>query len=232
MAILKSTAFPVTIVILFCLYCTPSVAPLASIPKPEIHAVRLDISAKLKEAVHISWSLPQQASSTVKSFTLLRMSGADSLYSVISENIPVDTHNFWDNLEPAAFPVSSSEIDTVYYKIFAIDDLERSGDTSEPCTLYLVQQPVLKSIDLNTGSISWLSNIHFGGLISYCKIWNDSLNKTFVGPEQPVYPPTDKSAVFTYHIPLQSISSGHWYYAFFLRISDAHSIRIGDFNVP
>lgn len=234
MGILKSTFLQVTFLtsILIYQFCTPVVAPHSSLPKPSIQTVNLDISNSFKEVVHINWSMPQTDSSAIQSYTLLRMFETDSFYSVLSENIPPDTFNFYDNLDPASFPLSSTERNQLYYRIFAIDESGFYGDTSEPCTLFLVQQSSLMNIDLNTGCISWFSDIHFGGLLSYCKIWKDSLQKSINGSEQHVYPQTDMPAVFTTCFPTDTIDRGRWFYAFFLRSSDCHSLKVGYFDVP
>ncbi len=234
MGILKSAFFRVTflVTILIHQFCTPVVAPHSSLPKPTIQTVNLGISNSFKEAIHINWAMPQTESSVVQSYTLLRMFEADSFYSVLSENIPPDTFNFYDNLDPASFPLSSIERNQVYYRVFAIDKSGFSSDTSEPCTLCLVQQSSLLSLDLNTGCISWFSDIHFGGLLSYCKIWKDSLQKNLTGKEQHAYPQTDRPAIFKTCFPTDIIDRGRWFYAFFLRSSDCHSLKVGYFDVP
>ncbi len=233
MGILKSSFLRVTFstTILVYQFCTP-VAPHSFLPKPTIHTANLAISKQFKEAIHIGWSMPQTELFAVHSYTLLRMFEADSFYSVISENIPSDTFNFYDNLDPASFPLSSIERNQVYYRIFAIDKSGYPGDTSEPCTLHLVQQPSFIDIDMSTGCLSWLSDIHFGGLLSYCKIWKDSLENSIIGSEQHAYPQTDKPAVFTTCFSSDSIDSGRWFYALFLRSSDQYSLKVGYFNVP
>lgn len=234
MGILKSAFFRIIFLtsILICQFCTPVVAPHSPLPRPIIQSVKLDISKSFKEAIHINWSMPQTNSSVVQSYTLLRMFEADSFYSVISENIPPDTFNFYDNLDPASFPLSSIDRNQVYYRIFAFDKSGFSGDTSEPCTLYLVQQSSLIDINLNTGCISWSSDIHFGGLLSYCKIWKDSLQKSITGSELHAYPQTDKPAIFKACFPADSIDRGRWFFALFLRSSDCHSLKVGYFDVP
>jgi len=232
--ILKSAFFRAILLttILAYQFCTQVVVPHSSLPKPMIQTVNLDISGNFKEAIHINWSMPQTISSAVQSFTLLRMFESDSFFSVISENIPPDTFNFYDNIDPSSFPLSSIERSQVFYRIFAIDESGFSSDTSEPCTLSLVQQPSLISVDLNTGCINWLSDIHFGGLLSYCKIWKDSLHKSITGPELHAYPQTDKPAVFKTCFPADSIDRGRWFYTLFLRSSDYHSLKVGYFDVP
>lgn len=234
MGILKSAFFRIIFLtsILICQFCTPVVAPHFPLPRPTIQSVNLDISKDSREAIHINWTMPQTDSSVVQSYTLLRMFEADSFYSVLSENIPPDTFNFYDNLDPASFPLSSIERNQVYYRIFAFDKSGFSGDTSEPCTLCLVQQSSLIDIDLNTGCISWFSDIHFGGLLSYCKIWKDSLQKSITGSELHAYPQTDRPAIFKACFPADSIDRGRWFYALFVRSSDCHSLKVGYFDVP
>ncbi|NLL14527.1 MAG: hypothetical protein GX267_14075 [Fibrobacter sp.] len=234
MGILKSAFFQIifSASILIFQFCTPVVAPHFTLPKPTIQTVKLDISNRFKEAIHINWSMPQAGSSEIQSYTLLRMFESDSFYSVLSENIPPDTFNFYDHLDPASFPLSSIERNLVYYRIFAIDKSGFSGDTSEPCTLCIVQQSSLIDIDLNTGCISWFSDLHFGGLLSYCKIWKDSLQKSITGSELTAYPQTDKPAIFTTCFPADSIDRGRWFYALFVRSSDCHSLKVGYFDVP
>lgn len=234
MGILKSYVFrliAVTAILLF-QFCTTTVAPSSILPKPEIETVRLNISPKFQESIHIHWSMPQQSHSEINSYTLLRMFDADTFFSVLSENIPADTFNFHDNLDPVLFPVSSAERNPVYYRIFAIDQSGRCGDTSEPCTLYLVQQPTFLSFDTLTGCLSWSSNVNFGGVLSYCKIWKDSMAQSITGLEIPRYPQTDKPAVFTTCFPAGTINGGRWFFALFIRSSEHYSLRIGYFDVP
>lgn len=220
------------VLLILCFFCTTTVSPTSQLPRPTINSVELTVSKQFKEAIHISWSIPPGNNSSIMSFTILRMTDSDSFYNVYSENIPADTFNFYDPVEPSLFPTSSAEVKSVYYRIFAIDDLDLSGDTSEACTLSIVQQPSLSNIDLSTQCLTWSSNIHFGGLFSYCKIWMDSLQNGYTGPEQIAYPPTDNLAVFTNCFSEKTLSSGRWQYAIFIKSIDASSVRIGYFDVP
>lgn len=216
----------------FCLFCTKFQLDPPSLPKPVIQSIDLTISKDFKEAALIKWSVDNFDVAGPYSFTLLRMSEIDSLFSIISENIPADTLNFFDLIEPDFFPSSSAQTFSVYYRLIPVDELGRYGDTSEACTLKLAQQPSLNEIDLITRCLSWYSNLHFGGIISNCRVWKDSLQFSYSGPEQILYPATDNSAFFSTCFPDISFNSGRWYYALFLKSIDARSIRIGYIDAP
>jgi hypothetical protein len=160
----------------------------------------------------------------------------DSAFDIFtqSQHIPADTLHFYDNLDPLVFPASGSNFSLLQYKIFAIDSLGRPGDTSDVCSLLVIQQPALNSFNLATNCLKWSSNAAFGGYFSYCKIWKDEYTKSWTGLRMDAYPPTDQPAVFTTCLPdsLKPLSTGRWHYAFFLEVVESRSLKTGFIDIP
>jgi hypothetical protein len=189
------------------------------------------------EAVHLQWTPPEKSTISPNFYTILRMFPGDSVFDIFTQSqyIPADTLDFYDNIDPSVFPASGSNFGLLQYKIFALDSLGRPGDTSDVCSLRVIQQPALDSLNLVTNCIQWSSNADFGGPKSYCTIWKDDKIQSWTSNTTVVYPPTDQPAIFTACLPdsLKPLSTGRWYYALFIDIGDySHSVKTGFIDIP
>jgi hypothetical protein len=161
----------------------------------------------------------------------------DSAYDATfpsSQEIPADSCNFFDRISSSVFPSAYENYDSLIYKIYAVDNLGRASDTSAPCTLLIVKQPILKTRDLSGGCLSWYSDVNLTGPFSYCRIWNDSSGYSWTSNIFNTFPPTDKPAEFSACMPDSFLPRLHgiWFYALFIEIGNSKSLKSGYLDVP
>jgi hypothetical protein len=227
----------ITGIILF-FHCFPVDAPLKdTLNEPELEFVGMaavsDGQGGYTEAVHLHWTFAKTDATPLQSFTLLRQLTGDSVIDVFSGSrlIPPDTGDFFDELVNYTFP--SHTIDSIIYRIMAVDTFGREGDTSDPCIAYIAPQPAFIAADAATGCYSWESWIR-GGIFSWCRIWRDGESVDWTSSQLLEFPLTDKSATFNACLPdtLLPCSSGRWYYALFIKASESRSLKTGVIDVP
>jgi hypothetical protein len=113
------------------------------------------------EVVSLSWKKSDADTIPTGSFTILRKIGSQSTYTAAMRGIPASISDYADPISQFGF---SKE---VIYRIFAVDTLNRSGDTSLPCTLTLAQQVILRepADTLTANYFSWdvLGQMVMGG---------------------------------------------------------------------
>ena len=187
-----------------------------------------------RESVHLSWTFATEDDQALHSFTLLRKLAADSVFDVFSRSreIPADTTNFFDELENQIFPHSG--IDSVQYRILAVDSFGRTSDTSAICTFLLAPRPVFTSFDAPSGCLSWESWIR-GGCTSWCMVWSDDAGgRSWTSPRRDEFPFTDEPARFSACLPdtMRVPGGGRWFYALNIRANEAYSLTIGEIDVP
>jgi hypothetical protein len=217
--------------------CLPVDPPLPhTIEKPLLQCdgfvVAPDISDGYREAIHLQWSLSDTETALVSTYTLLRKFSFDSVFDVFtgSRLIPADTFHFYDELINYVFPANG--IDSVFYRILAIDTLGRAGDTSDIVRLKIAPQPKFGSYDEEKGCCSWESWIR-GGIFSWCTVRHETETIHWTSERQEKYPDTDQPAVFSACFPdtLFPPPSGRWYYGFFIRANDAYSLSVRAIDV-
>jgi len=212
-------------------------APLRIAGRPELRFVEMapvaDPVDGYRESVHLHWEFDRSDDQPLRFFTLLRKLSADSAFDVFfgSQLIPADTADFFDALEYHVYPRSGA--DSVLYRMYTIDTLGRSGDTSEICRVILAPQPVVTALDNSTRCIEWESWIR-GGILSWCVIWSDENGRSWTSPRREEFPFTDKAAVFNACLPdsITFSSGSRWYYALYIKAYEAYSLKIGAVGVP
>jgi len=216
--------------------CQPLVPPPPELGKPAITNIDLtytkDALGEYIEAVRISWIPPEIDSLPVSYYSLVRKLPGDSIFDIfpMSQFIPADTLIFEDPLETQVFPKDT--VNSVYYKVYAVDDLGRQGQVSDACSLRIASQP----FDIVFGQdncLEWESDL-LGGVYSFARIWNDDSGDSITSPIVRVYSQTDDPASFKFCIQSQMlpIASGKWNYALFVELNEVRSVKIGYFNVP
>ena len=205
---------------------------------PEITAIDLTearLSGSWREAIHLQWEAPSTDSIAIRSYTIIRRTDNDSSFDVFSrsQGIPSSIDTFNDDIKPIGFP--DADYFSVRYRIFAVDSLGRSGDTSAVCSLYLARQPVIDTIDLAKSSFRWFSQFIQGSVETYIKIWNASGAAVFSSPRQEEFGSWDYPVYFSATLPdsLSPFSPGTWYYAIYLfaMTAEHQSIKVDSFNV-
>jgi len=219
------------------LSCLPVEPPFTNKPgKPVVRfggmAVVRDTIEGYHEGVHISWTLAQKEPARIRSFTLMRKFPADSVFDVFggSRGIPADTADFYDVLAGHTFPEEG--FDSVYYRLCAVDDEGRTGDTSEACVVTLAPQARLVGFDPKNGCLLWESWIR-GGIFSWCSVWDATMAYEWASQRQDAFPHTDQPGSFSACFPdsLQPPPPGRWYFALFVRANDTYSLKIGSIDV-
>ncbi len=215
--------------------------PVDSPRQPRLEAPQLsfgsmtamaDPTEGLTESVHLVWTITADRSE-VGSFTLLRRFTTDSLFNVFtgSRLIPADTTDFYDDLHGYTFPDHGA--DSIFYRLLAIDTLGRFSDTSEICTVAIAPQPELTGYDPQSGCLEWESWIR-GGILSWCKVRNESGTLEWTGERQEEFPHTDEPGRFSACFPdsLRPPPCGKWYVALFVRAAEMNSLYTGSIDVP
>lgn len=186
-----------------------------------------------RESIQLSWTFDTDEDQALHSFTLLRKLAGDSVFDVFprSREIPVDTSHFFDELENQVFPRSG--IDSVKYRILAVDSFGRTSDTSSVCTFLLAPRPVFTSFDASARCLAWESWIR-GGSTSWCVVWSDDADRSWTSPRRDEFPFTDEPARFSACLPdsLGMLREERWYYALYLRANEAYSLTIGELDAP
>ncbi len=216
--------------------CQPLAPPPPELGKPSITGIELtytkDALGEYIEAAKISWIPPEIDSLSVSYYSLVRKLPGDSIFDVfpMSQFIPADTLIFEDPLEAQVFP--KGNVNSVYYKVYAVDDLGRQGQFSDVCSLRIASQP----FDIVFGQdncLEWESDL-LGAVYSFARIWNDNSGNSITSEIVRVYSQTDDPASFKFCIPSQMLpmTSGKWNYALFVELNELRSVKIGYFNVP
>ncbi len=229
------------IISIFCcglLSCVPMSPVLpAVLPGPVLEVRGMEAVADpiegFREAVHLRWTAPEKTDhGSPRSYTLIRKASTDSAYDVFtgSRSIPSDTLNFSDRLTD--FTSSSEGFDSIFYRIFAVDSMGRSGDTSEPCVFVLAPSPSFSSFDCYAGCVEWESWIR-GGVFSWCTVWHETGPWNWTSERMEDFPETDKPARFAACLPdsLSPLPKGRWYCGLFIRIHGSFSLEVGAFDV-
>jgi hypothetical protein len=187
-------------------------------------------------AVHLEWIPPKTDSIGIRSFTIIRKLGGDSLYDVFFSSAMIwDTINaFNDKLTPNGFP--SDGYILMQYKIFALDNLGRPSDTSAACSLYLAPQPVVDSVDTATWCFRWHSRHIMGSVASYLKVWNAAGTVSWQSEQNEQFGGENVSIPFDAFLPdsLKQRVAEKLYFAIFLQANgySHQSLNVDSLNVP
>ncbi|MBN2037339.1 MAG: hypothetical protein JW768_11400 [Chitinispirillaceae bacterium] len=205
---------------------------------PEATVIRLSearLFSSYREAIHLEWEPPVNDSAGIRSYSIIRKTSSDSVFDLFtrSQGIPPSIDSFNDDIKPIGFPNEGFTL--VEYRIFAIDTLGRSGDTSAICSLFLVRQPQLDTIDLPRSSFRWHSRFIQGSIATYLHLWNRDGSVTWSSPRQEDFGSWDYPLYFSATVAdsLLPLTAGSWYYAIYLFAmgNDRQSLKVDSFNV-
>jgi len=199
------------------------------ITKAKFDAVKLPSIGDYSEALHLSWTPPPTDSNAISAFVLLKRVPGDTIFEHYA-NIPPDTSDFYEAVDRTNFPIE--DYDSLCFRLYALDTLGRPGDTSETYILYTVPQPLTDTIA--NGCFKWRERGVFSSVISYMKLWNDSLKIHWTSDKYDAFPPVEKDAEYSACIPdsLLAIRKIKWYYCFYIEASERYSILMGTLDVP
>lgn len=143
-----------------------------------------DYNNQYQETILLKWNVDSTDTISPIYYCLIRTTSVDSNPS-IKTNIPTNLINgYLDPIHPLGLSIIYEEF--VYYRIFTIDSLWRSGDTSAICTVSVAREVIIlhpgDTITNTPGSekFTWLvPQIQQGPSHSFISIWkNDSIQWT------------------------------------------------------
>jgi hypothetical protein len=204
----------------------------------ELTAAKFDT---YRPAVHLTWKPPHTDSLSIREFVILQKSIDSSVFSILVRSIPDSITAYDDNLDRIAFPVAW-DVSTMQYRIFAIDTLGRSGDTSAIDSIALAWPPTpLWPPDRDSVRPDTLAWSVFGvemGYYTYVSLYSNSTGLVWKSPrpDTPTYSNHDKTDHFTVPVPSSlSLSSGttyFWAVKVDMPTGPAYSLAISRFYVP
>ena len=219
-----------------CQLYEPITPPHLNAPCPTSIGLReARVYGTYREAVRLAWSAPRTDSIGIRSYTLLRKTNGDSAFDVFtrSQGIPPEIDTFYDDLTPIGFPASGFTL--VEYRIFALDSLGRTSDTSEACSLYLANQPVLDTIDREQWSLRWHSQYIQGSVSSFVKVWNNDRSVQWSSAPAEEFGSWDFPVYFNASVPdsLRPPAQGVWYFSLYLFAmgTERQSLKVDSFYV-
>jgi hypothetical protein len=193
-----------------------------------------------RPAVHLTWKPPRSDSLSIREFVILQKSIDSSTFSVLVRSIPDTITEYDDDLDRVVFP-QPWDIKTMQYRIFAVDSLGRSGDTSAIDSVAIAWPPTpLWPADMDTvrpDSLVWSVFGVMNGYFSNAALYSENAGLIWQSPipDTPTYSNHDKTDHFVAPLPGSSLLSGTTYYwAVKVEIptGSASSIAISRFYVP
>ena len=186
-----------------------------------------------RETLKLNWSPPLNQYTSVASYTLLRKTARDSLFDIFDMSRSIDMLEFHDDLNVIGFP--SSFYDSISYRIFAVDSLGRSGDTSHIFSIMLAVQPSFKEFNQTSWTFKWTVLGILGAMTSHIKIWNKDQSRIWSSTPQIQYPGENQILTFSVSLPqnLIPLQPGDWYYGIFVEANGAErqSLKVGSIKI-
>jgi hypothetical protein len=185
-------------------------------------------------AVHLEWTPPSTDSDNLRSFTIIKKTGDDSLFDQFfsSSMIWDSVRSFDDKLPPNSFPTNGYLL--LQYRIFAVDGFGRSSDTSAPCSLYVAPQPIVDTVDTLSWCIGWESRHIMGSVSAYLTAWNSTGSWRYRSDPQEKFGSENFPILFSGCLPdsLKHRIGGKLYFAIFLQASGHQSLLVDSVNAP
>jgi hypothetical protein len=194
-----------------------------------------------RPAVHLAWKPPHTDSLSIREFVILQKSLDSSNFSVLVRSIPDTITVYDDNLDRSAFP-QAWDITTMQYRIFAIDTLGRSGDTSDIDSVAIAWPPIPQwPPDRDTvlpDTLVWSVFGVMNGYFTYVSLYADSAGLVWKSPkpDTPTYSNHDKTDHIIVPVPksVPLVSGATYFWAVKVEIpsGSSSSMAISRFYVP
>lgn len=216
----------------------PPALPAPTVNQPSIVATR--VQDRVRETVRLHWTSPATESLGVFQYTVLRRIDDDSVFSIprFGSSIPDSVTDFYDLCEDIGFPIGYP-YKKIYYRIVAIDSLDRPSDTSATCSLQLAWQPILNNPQngdtLGTNLFSWTVSAVQNLFYTKMMVWNSSRQIYISRREQ--FTGSEHSSVRTDNTLPDScmpLAPGTYYFAAWYQVIDndlIESMKVGTFFV-
>jgi hypothetical protein len=194
-----------------------------------------------RPAVHLTWKPPHTDSLSIREFVILQKSIDSSVFSVLVRSIPDSITAYDDDLDRVNFP-QQSNLETMQYRIFAVDSLGRSGDTSAIDSVVLAWQPIpqwpANGDSVRPDTLSWSVRGVMMGYFTYVSLYSDSARLVWKSPvpDTPTYSTENGTDHVVVHlpgsVPLLSGTTYYWAAKIDIPAGNASSIAISRFYVP
>lgn len=224
-----------------CLTIDPPPPDRPAAPKFTRYSIvaKKDSDNEYNEFIQLYWMYDTTDQISIRYFEIIRMLPVDSNSNTNIKNIPHSITTMYDKISNFNLVNPRTSSNTIFYKIFAIDSLERSGDTSVVCTVSLAENVTLNSPfdTLHSNVFQWVVPQIFTQSITSILLWNnDSL--LWNSDSIPDYTGGGaKSQSKTLPVHLSPLSTGRYFWGVNMTLvsggidSDPSSITIREFYV-
>ena len=239
------------------LLCAVSCLPIAStcptadpFPPPQIAAPSFTLmevtgvkkGGDYQGAVHMQWKMGNVDTFPVKEFVILKKGPSDSAFGIMHFGIPDSVFDDYDvpiTNELPPMQLFGSPFSCVKYRVFAVDTLGRSGDTSAVDSILLTWPPAITyPIDtLKQNVFKWTTQSYQGGYYASMMVWSDASGPVWSSPQpsEPTYGNATQDS-FALQLPsaLYPLGAGRYYMgvrAYFPGVN-IQTIIIHDFYAP
>ncbi|MBD3419534.1 MAG: hypothetical protein GF398_05380 [Chitinivibrionales bacterium] len=132
------------------------------------------------EVIRITWQAPPDTQVAVREYQILRntQTSTDSGFSIAVHSIPPTIQTYNDRIDEIGYPQKDFSVKAIRYRIVAIDEYDRAGDTSATDTVYLANEPSIVYPDtiLDSNLFHWRWRGIKAGYTSSMQLWTlDSL---------------------------------------------------------
>jgi hypothetical protein len=227
-----------------CVEPPPPRPPRPAAPRIDsLDVVGEKIRGRYREAVRISFSAPDSAPAGIDFYEIIRKSEGDSAFDSIVTEIPRDVHEYFDVIDGGMGFPSLLQYRAVFYRMYAVDSLGRSGDTSATARITLVWQPKLMypspSDTLTRPELQWGVELIGGPYYTYPFLWSADRGLLWRGEQSPtpVYGGEGlKDTVMPLPASVLPLEEGMYYYGAKVIVENSEldwpqSLAIGEFYV-
>ncbi|MGD9200041.1 MAG: hypothetical protein PVI26_00630 [Chitinispirillia bacterium] len=169
-----------TVIMIGCLTIDPEPPERLGAPVFSHYSIvaKKDLDDEYNEFIQLHWRPDSTDKISIGYFEIIRMIPTDSTSNTNIRNIPGNYRLIHDKISNFNLLNPRTQSNNIFYKIFAIDSLERAGDTSIICTVSLAENVILKTPfdTLHTELFQWIVPQIFTQSITNVLLWkNDSL---------------------------------------------------------
>jgi hypothetical protein len=198
----------------------------------------IKISDAYRPAVRLQWDLRGKDSLPVSQYAILRKKqSTDSAFFVMHYAIPDSVFEDYDVLLQNDVP-AQGVYSKIGYRIFAVDTMGRSGDTSAVDSIRLCWAPIAgyPTDTLKQNLFKWYTIQYMAGYFTYLYLWNETgLCWTSPMPNEPSYGHETLDSFFV-HLPdsLYPLATGDYWYGLKVEIpgENIQTLAIQEFHAP
>jgi len=204
-----------------------------------IEGIKLAAPDGYTAAIHLQWAPAAGDSIPVTEYKILRKKQkTDTVFSLFHETIPDSVHDDYDILRPADFP-NQGQYTVIWYRIFVVDSLGRSGDTSAPDSIRLCWPPRPgQPLDtLRQNRFTWYTIQYLAGYFTYMFLWCEKRGLVWSSPKpsEPSYGHETADSFFV-RIPdsLYPLARGLYWYGAKIEFpgENIQTVAIQQFHAP